>query len=99
MIVVVFRTRMRNDADLAEAESMGLRLYELASAMPGFVSYKEFAAEDGECVAVVEFESLETLAAWRDHPEHRKAQERGRDAYFASYHIQICSIVREYSFP
>jgi hypothetical protein len=34
--------------------------------MPGYIDY---AAEDGESVSVIEFESLETLQAWREHPE------------------------------
>ena len=29
--------------------------------MPGFLSFKDFAAADGESVSIVEFESLETL--------------------------------------
>jgi hypothetical protein len=30
-------------------------MYELGSAMPGFVSYKDFTSQDGESVSVVEF--------------------------------------------
>ena len=74
-------------------------MYELASKMPGFVSYKDFTAEDGENVTIVEFESLETLAAWRDHPEHKRAQARGRAEFFSEYHIQVCTTVRDYIFP
>jgi len=32
--------------------------------MPGFVSYSQYASPDGEGVAVVEFESHETAAAF-----------------------------------
>ena len=97
MVVVVFRSRIREgvDGDLAV---VGQRMYELASGMPGFVSYKDFAAPDGENVSIVEFESHETLAAWRDHPEHKLAQERGRTDFFAEYRIQVCTAVRDYSF-
>jgi heme-degrading monooxygenase HmoA len=98
MVVIVFRSRLREDADMAALEAMGARMYELASAMPGFISYKDFAAQDGELVTVVEFESLETLAAWRDQPEHRIAQQRGRDEFFAEYHIQVCVVARDYAF-
>ncbi len=73
-------------------------MYELASSMRGYVSYKDFAAEDGESAAIVEFESLETLAAWREHPEHKAAQQRGREEFFAEYHIQVCTPVRDYRF-
>jgi heme-degrading monooxygenase HmoA len=99
MVVVVFRSRMRQGIDETEVERVGVRMYELASAMPGFISYKDFQAADGENVAVVEFESLETLAAWRDHPEHRQVQRRGRKEFFAEYHIQVCTPMRDYAFP
>lgn len=98
MVVVVFRSRLRDGVG-AEVERVGARMYELASAMPGFRAFKDYAASDGEGVAIVEFDSLETLAAWRDHPEHREAQRRGREEFFSEYHIQVCTTVRDYAFP
>ena len=98
MVVIVFRSRIRESADLSEVGRMGERMYALASAMPGFVSYKDFAAADGENVSIVEFESHDTLLAWRNHPEHAEVQRRGREAVFAEYHIQVCDTVRDYAF-
>lgn len=98
MVVIVFRTRLREGINEQELATIGARMYEIASAMPGFISYKDFTAEDGESVTIVEFESLDTLAAWREHAEHRVAQQRGRDEFFAEYHIQVCTPVRDYSF-
>jgi len=69
-------------------------MYELATAMPGFISYKDFAAGDGEGVSIVEFESLETLAAWREHPEHLEAQRLGREQFFDAYQIDVCAPIR-----
>jgi len=51
-----------------------------------------------EDVAVVEFESHETMAAWRAHPEHREAQRLGRERWFTEYRITVCDTVRDYSF-
>jgi heme-degrading monooxygenase HmoA len=99
MVVIVFRTRLRSDIDPQELAGLGARMYEIASAMPGFVSYKDFTAEDGENVSIVEFESLETLAAWRNNPEHRSAQELGRKRFFLQYRVQVCSPVRDYAYP
>ena len=96
MIIVVFRSRLKTGIDESELTSLGKQMYELASHMPGFISYKEFAAADGEGVAIVEFESNETLEAWRNHPEHRKAQERGRQEFFDDYRIVVCSPIRDY---
>lgn len=97
MVVIVFRSRIRagNEQELV---ADGARMYELASAMPGFVSYKDFAAEDGENVTIVEFDTLEHLAAWREHPEHKKVQQKGRERYFSEYRIQVCSTERDYDF-
>lgn len=97
-LVVVFRSRLRPEADLPALEAVGMRMYELASAMPGFLSYKEFTAEDGEFVSIVEFSDAASLLAWRNHPEHQIIQQRGREEFMAEYHIQVCRIEREYSF-
>ena len=98
MIVIVFRARIREGADMAGLEALGMRMVECAGAMPGFVSYKDFAAADGESVTIVEFESEPQLLAWRNHPEHVQAQERGRREFFSAYQIQICPQQRAYRF-
>jgi heme-degrading monooxygenase HmoA len=98
MLVIVFRSRIRSDADLSGIEEAGVRMYELASAMPGFVSYKEFKAEDGEILALVEFRSEPELAAWRNHPEHLEIQRIGRERVFERYDIAVCEPIRRYSF-
>jgi heme-degrading monooxygenase HmoA len=97
MVLVVFRSRLREGVD-QEISEVGQRMYALASSMPGFISYKDFVAEDGEAVAIVEFESLETLTAWREHPEHRIVQRQGRDRFFTEYRIQVCTPIRDYAF-
>ncbi|HET9978552.1 MAG TPA: antibiotic biosynthesis monooxygenase [Burkholderiaceae bacterium] len=98
MVLVTFQSRLRADADLAALEALGARMYGIAAAMPGFVSYKDFSAADGENLTLVEFESEETLAAWRDQPEHREAQERGRREFFSDYRITIATRTRAYVF-
>jgi len=95
-IVIVFRTRLRPGVE-QEISQMGARMYALGSAMPGFISYKDFAAEDGEFVTIIEFDTAEHLAAWRNHPEHMDAQKAGRESFFSWYQIQVCRVEREYS--
>jgi hypothetical protein len=62
MIVVVFRSRLKPGIE-KEVEETDARMAKLAAAMPGYVSYSQYASADGEEVAVVEFESHETAAA------------------------------------
>jgi len=98
MFVTVFRARLRPGADMTTLGALGERMYALATQMPGFVSYKDYTAEDGESVTVVEFATEPELLAWRNHPEHREAQERGRREFFAEYKIQVCAVERAYAF-
>jgi len=98
MVVIVFRSHLREGADLALLEQLGQRMATLAQAMPGFKSYKDFQAEDGEALTLVEFDSLQALQAWRDHPEHQAAQQMARDALLARYEITVCSPLRAYRF-
>jgi heme-degrading monooxygenase HmoA len=99
MILTIFRSRVRPDADLAVLEKVGARMHELATRMPGFISYKDFTAADGEGVTIVEFESEETQRAWREHPEHRDAQRLAREQFLASYQLQIGTPSRTLRFP
>lgn len=98
MVVVIFHTRLKPGAE-REIEPLGARMYELASRMPGYVSYREYQSADGESVAIVEFASAAALRAWREHPEHRAAQALGRERFFSSYRIQVCTVERDYGFP
>ncbi len=97
MIVTVFRSRLlpglRDDY-----VSLVDRMIELAATMPGYISHKGFFADDGERVTIVEFESEEAQRAWRMHPEHREAQRKGREIYYASYSVQVCEVKRASKF-
>ena len=95
MVVTIFRSRL-DPAQAASYYETAARMRTLAESMPGFISFKTFSAEDGERVSIIEFESEKTLRAWREHPEHRKAQELGRTTFYAEFQIQVCSIVRQY---
>jgi len=97
MIVTVFRSRLMPGLR-EDYVSLVDRMVELAATMPGYISHKGFFAEDGERVTIVEFESEEAQRAWRMHPEHRDAQRKGRDTYYASYSIQICEVKRASKF-
>ena len=97
MVIVVFRITLRPDLPAAEYEETGTRMAELVSQMPGFLGMDYAAVEGGELL-VVRFESHEALADWREDPEHRLAQQLGRERFFAHYRIEVCDLVRSYEF-
>jgi heme-degrading monooxygenase HmoA len=97
MVSVIFRSRLHPEGE-EEYTELAPRILELAEGMPGFVSFERFTADDGERLALVTFESLEELEAWRRHPEHLAAQQRGRERLYAEYKIVVAEHVRSYSF-
>ncbi len=62
MITTIFRSRL-NLEYLADYQETAARIDALARTVPGFISIKNFAAEDGERLSIVEFESWETMHA------------------------------------
>lgn len=99
MVIVIFRTRLRAGADQDALVQLTQEMRTLVQTIPGFLSVKDFVASDGESVSLAEFQTMAAAKAWREHPEHRCAQERGRTEFFSSYHVQVCEVGRDYSFP
>jgi len=88
MVITIFRSRLRPEhAD--QFRIVADRMLALARAMPGFLSYKAFASDDGERCSIIEFDSLEHHRAWREHPEHRQAQHLGRERFYAEYSLYV----------
>ena len=93
MVVILFRSRLREDAGPGY-QDMAVEMLETARTMPGFIDYKRFTADDGERLTVVRWQDEETLRAWREHARHRVAQRMGREQWYAEYHIEVADIRR-----
>lgn len=89
-VVTVFRSRLRPDAEARGYGEVAAEMEARARSMPGFVDFKTFLAADGERVSIIAFDTVEHQAAWRDDPEHRVAQRRGREAFYDEYSISVC---------
>lgn len=98
-VLVLFGRKLREDADLDDYTATNNRMDELVAEVPGFISIKGYASSDGEEFAMVRFESEEALRAWRNHPEHRQAQRKGRESYYESYWVEVYEGIRDYEFP
>lgn len=97
MVVVVFRSRLSAEAG-ADYSDMAAEMLVTAKQMPGFVEFKSFKADDGERVSLVYWQDQETMAAWRNHPRHRIAQNQGRAKWYSAYRIEVAEVVRENKF-
>lgn len=85
MYLVVFRSRKRADIDAAAYAADAVAMERAAAAMPGYLSFKGYAADDGETVAISEWTDEAAARGWGAHEEHRRVQAKGRGAYYAGY--------------
>jgi heme-degrading monooxygenase HmoA len=97
MVMVVLRVRVRPGQE-GGFEAMVEPAHSLALSTRGFIGLDRYTAPDGEQMLLLEFESHEALAEWRDDPGNAATQGADRDRLFSAYRIQVCDVVREYEF-
>ena len=89
-VITVFRSRLRSDAAANGYAELAARMESRARSMAGFIDFKTFTAPDGERASIIIFDTWDHHRAWRDDPEHRAAQRRGRRDFYAEYSIFVC---------
>ncbi len=64
----------------------------------GFVSIERFASlsEEGKVLSLSFWRDEQAVIRWREHAEHRAAQNRGRHELFADYRIRVAAVARDY---
>ncbi|WP_179506314.1 MULTISPECIES: antibiotic biosynthesis monooxygenase family protein [unclassified Sphingomonas] len=85
MYLVVFRNRKQAGIDAAAYSADAQAMEDLARVQPGFRSFKSYLADDGEVIALSEWDSEDAALAWRKQADHARVQSRGRADYYQSY--------------
>jgi heme-degrading monooxygenase HmoA len=70
---------------------------QLVAKMPGYIGHTSFhddASRKG--VTISYFRSMAELVAWKQVPDHLKAQALGRETFYTEYEIEVAEIVRHY---
>jgi heme-degrading monooxygenase HmoA len=64
----------------------------------GFISIERFQslADPTRLLSLSWWRDEESIARWRAHEEHRRAQGAGRAGLFADYRIRVAELTREY---
>lgn len=75
------------------------RMVELAAQQPGFLGADSARNAQGFGITTSYWSSLEAIAQWRQHAEHRIAQETGRAHWYADYTLRIAKVERSYAMP
>ncbi|MFG1497929.1 antibiotic biosynthesis monooxygenase [Saccharospirillum sp. HFRX-1] len=90
---VIFSSQLADDH--AGYQSMAERMLHLAAQQPGFLGVE--SARDDMGITVSYWSSLEAIRAWKQHAEHRQAQQQGRDQWYQDFRVRIARVEREYS--
>ena len=98
MFLVVFRNRKRAAMDAGAYAADAAAMEALAKAQPGYRSFKSYTAEDGEVVAISEWDDEASARAWGRLAEHRAVQHKGRQDYYAEYTLFACADPRVHRF-
>jgi heme-degrading monooxygenase HmoA len=75
------------------------RMVELAAGQPGYLGVESVRGADGVGITVSYWASVEAIAAWRAHAEHRAAQHSGRAKWYEHFEVRIAKVERAYSGP
>jgi heme-degrading monooxygenase HmoA len=75
-------------------EQMAARMVDLAAQQPGFLGVESARSEDGFGITVSYWRSEEDIAAWRQHAEHRMAQEGGRTRWYEHFELRVARVER-----
>ena len=97
MVVTIFRNRLKPE-NTAEYYDWAARISAIAKTMPGYVSHKTFAADDGERVTIVEFADEASQRNWSTEVRHVEAKKKGRADFYTEYKLQVCTVERQSNF-
>jgi heme-degrading monooxygenase HmoA len=64
----------------------------------GFISIERFQSltTEGKILSLSFWRDAAAVQRWREQPQHRRAQQRGRTAIFADYRLSVVEVVRQY---
>jgi heme-degrading monooxygenase HmoA len=94
-VAVIFtaqRTAQDDAGYAAAAEAMAT----LAAAQPGYAGMASARGEDGVGITVSYWIDDAAARAWRDHPDHARIREMGRERWYEWYELEVTRIERGY---
>jgi heme-degrading monooxygenase HmoA len=77
---------------------LAAELRPILETIDGFISIERFESltEKGKILSLSFFRDEEAVAAWRNIPQHRRTQSKGRATIFENYRLRIAGVIRDY---
>jgi heme-degrading monooxygenase HmoA len=92
MYAVIFKATVAEPDD--EYSRLAERLRDLAFKKYGC---RDFVSVTGgnEEIAISYWDTEQQIRDWKNDPEHRFAQARGREKWYRSFSVEICEVIRK----
>ena len=94
MFAVIFRANVK-ELDNSYFET-AKRMRDLAFEKYGCLDFLSLS-ENGDEVAISYWPSLEAIKRWRNDEEHKMAQRKGTELWYASYKVEVVEVLRSYA--
>ncbi|MGE7946912.1 antibiotic biosynthesis monooxygenase family protein [Lysinibacillus sp. NPDC093688] len=94
---VIF-TSQRTEEDGEGYAKMAEVMDELAQKQPGFIRLESARNSEGKGITVSYWESLDAIQAWKENSKHLVAQKLGKEKWYSQYNVEICKVIKDYSF-
>jgi heme-degrading monooxygenase HmoA len=94
---VIF-TSTRTEGDQGY-DQMSKRMVELGSQYDGFLGIESARGANGFGITVSYWRDEECIRKWKRDPAHEKAQQGGKQSWYADHHVRIAKVERVYGKP
>ena len=97
MIAVIFEVWPKPEHK-QEYLDLAAELKPILETIDGFISVERFESitEKGKMLSLSFFRDEAAVEAWRNIPQHRRTQSKGRAVIFENYHLRIAGVIRDY---
>ena len=93
MYAVIFRAEIK-ELDKSYSD-MANRMRELAISEYGCTEFTSFTEGNSE-VAISYWPNKESIQAWKNNSEHKRAQALGKSRWYKSYQVQVVEVLHQY---
>ena len=98
MYVVIFEVQPKTELAAQDYFDLAAELRTELEEIDGFISVERFSSlsDEEKFLSISFWRDEKALKQWREHHQHRKAQQKGRREIFEDYRIIVAKVIRDY---
>jgi len=98
MYAVIFEVQPKTELAAQDYFDLAAELRTELEEIDGFISVERFSSlsDEEKFLSISFWRDEKALKQWREHHQHRKAQQKGRGEIFKDYRIIVAKVIRDY---